>query len=102
MKTLAAGPERLFALCLQVAFSLVVLQAFLRRDHRWLAYAIVLHFVVDFAVVVVQLAAGALFSEIVSGAFAAAALVMIARLRTGEAIESVQSSPIKDVTQAPS
>ena len=81
-KALAFGVERLFALCTQVALSLVVLQAFLRRNLRWLGYAIALHFAVDFVAVMALRAAGALIAEIAVGAFAAASLVLIVRLRS--------------------
>ncbi len=101
-KVLAGGVERLFALCVQVAFSLIVLQAFWRRSLRWLAYAIALHFLVDLVAVIAARAAGALVAEIVIGAFAAGALVIIARLRNVEPPASAQSSPITEVTAAPS
>jgi len=93
MTALMGGVERIFALCIQVALSLIVLQAFWQRNLRWLAYAIALHFVVDFAAVMAARLAGALLGEVVVGAFAAAALVVIARSH---------SSPITEVTAAPS
>ena len=91
-RALAGGVERIFALCMQVALSLIVLQAFWRRNLRWLAYAIGLHFVVDFVAVMVARLAGALFGEIAIGAFAAAALLVIARARHLEPVASVGSS----------
>jgi uncharacterized membrane protein YhfC len=99
---LAGGVERLFALCIQVALSLIVLQVFWRRSLRWLAYAVGLHFVVDFVAVMVARLAGALFAELVVGAFAAAALVVIARLRNVQPIASDESPPRTEVTTAPS
>src|SRR5215472_11520453 len=101
-KALAGGVERLFALCIQVALSLIVLQAFWRRNLRWLAYAVVLHFVVDFVAVMVARLAGALLAEVVVGAFAAAALVVIARLRNLEPVASAGSAAMTDETAAPS
>lgn len=101
-RALAGGVERLFALCIQVALSLIVLQVFWRRSLRWLAYAVGLHFVVDFVAVMVARLAGALFAELVVGAFAAAALVVIARLRNVQPIASDESPPRTEVTTAPS
>lgn len=43
--------ERTSALAAHVGLSLIVLQAFVRGTKRWLAYAIALHFLFDFAVV---------------------------------------------------
>ena len=83
-QTLAGGIERLFALCLQVGFSVVVLQVFVRSQLRWLAYAMAMHFVVDFCAVVALKRGGALFAEALVGAFAVASLVLIARMRRSE------------------
>jgi len=101
-RALAGGLERLFALCIQVALSLIVLQAFWRRNLRWLAYAVALHFVVDFVAVMAARLAGAFFGEVVVGAFAAAALVVIARLRNLEPVASAGSAAMTDETAAPS
>ena len=83
-QTLAGGIERLFALCIQVGLSVVVLQVFVRNQLRWLAYAMAMHFVVDFFAVVALKRGGALFAEALVGAFAVASLVLIARLRRSE------------------
>jgi uncharacterized membrane protein YhfC len=94
-RSLLGGIERLFALCLQVGFSLVVLQAFLRNQLRWLAYAIALHFIVDLAAVTAAMRVGPLFGEIVAGAFAAGFLVLIARLRR---VDAAGPSPAPDAS----
>src|SRR5262249_55697635 len=102
IKALAGGAERLFALCIQVALSLIVLQAFWRRNPRWLACAVALHFVVDFVAVIAARLAGAFLGEVVVGAFAAAALAVIARLRKLEPLGSAGSSAMTEGTAAPS
>ena len=84
-RSLLGGVERLFALCLQVGFSLLVMQAFRRNQLRWLGYAIALHFLVDLAAVMAAKQSGAILAEVVVGAFAVAVLVAIARLRGLEA-----------------
>src|SRR5262249_1093349 len=40
--------ERVMAMTMHVAFSLVVLRAVVRRSLRWLALAVLFHFVIDF------------------------------------------------------
>ncbi len=79
--SLLGGIERLFAICLQISFSLLVLQAFLRNQLRWLGYALAFHFILDFAAIAAAKRAGPVFAEIVAGVFAALALVLIFRLR---------------------
>jgi uncharacterized membrane protein YhfC len=79
--SLLGGIERLFALCLQIAFSLLVLQAFVRNQLRWLGYALAFHFAVDLAAIAAATRVGPVFAEIVAGVFAAGALVVIFRLR---------------------
>jgi uncharacterized membrane protein YhfC len=82
--SLLGGIERLFAICLQVAFSLLVLQAFVRSQLRWLGYALVFHFAVDLAAIAAATRVGPVFAEIVAGVFAAGALMLIFRLREAE------------------
>ncbi len=98
-QTLFGGIERLFALCIQVGLSIVVLQVFQRNQLRWLVYAIAIHFVIDFVAVTAAKRGGILPAEIVAGAFAAAFLVLIARLRRAEVISS--AAPGQSPSAAP-
>jgi uncharacterized membrane protein YhfC len=82
---LAAGvAERVMAMTVHVALSLVVLQCFARRSMAWLAAAVALHFAVDFtgvggAVLVKDRGAWAAELAVVPGFLAAVAVIVRAR-----------------------
>jgi uncharacterized membrane protein YhfC len=78
---LVGALERVFALTLHLAFSLLVLQAFVRGSLRWLVAAIAWHAAVDAAAVfgVQHWSLGA--TEAVVAANAAVALLVILALR---------------------
>ena len=84
---LLGGWERVCALTIQVALSVIVLQVFLRGTLMWLGFALLAHVAVDGVTVAVpQLfadnrATGALVTEAVLTVFAAIALWVIVRLR---------------------
>ncbi|MBU6996488.1 MAG: YhfC family intramembrane metalloprotease [Theionarchaea archaeon] len=72
--------ERIFALCIQVGLSVLVLQCFLQKSFKYMGYAIGLHLIVDFlAVMLVQESIAA--AEGVTGAFAVLGLYIIWRFR---------------------
>ncbi len=73
--------ERLCTVGIQVAFSLLVLQCFLRGSPRWLYLAIGAHFLVDFVTMVAAPRLGPVATEGVIALFALGALYLIFRLR---------------------
>jgi uncharacterized membrane protein YhfC len=79
--------ERVMAVTVQVALSLVVLQSFVRESRRWLAIAIAGHFVVDFGSVAGAMLLrghGALVVELAVVPAAIAAVLVIRALRSSE------------------
>lgn len=89
---LLGAVERVFALCFHLSASLLVLQAFRRRNLLWLAAAILWHTALNFtAVFTIQYLTprlgtetAALATEAALAVFAAASLAIIFRLRTPE------------------
>ncbi len=75
--------ERLLALPIQVALSVLVLQAFVRRQPAWVALAVAFHALVD-AAAVLALPLGVYVTEAIVGGFALVSLVLILRLRRAE------------------
>jgi len=76
--------ERLFALCIQLALSLLVMQVFVRGRGRWLLFAFGWHALIDAGAVVVLGAGGAYAAEAVAGVAALISLAVIIRLREPE------------------
>jgi uncharacterized membrane protein YhfC len=105
---LLGAVERAFTLCFHLSASLLVLQAFLRRNILWFVAAIVWHTAVDAtAVFTIQYliprtgtTTAALVTEAVIGVFAALSIVIIFRLRTPEPVEIVPE-PLPPVGAAP-
>lgn len=90
--TLLGALERVFAICLHLALSVMVLQCFVRRNGWWLAAAILWHATVNatavftiryFAPIIGNNQAG-LLTEAVVAVFALLSLAIIFRLRTPE------------------
>jgi uncharacterized membrane protein YhfC len=81
LTALVGGVERIFALCIQVGFSVVVLQAFLRDDRRWLWGAIAGHAAVDFIAVALLKLGGILAAEAGIAALALCGVYALRRLR---------------------
>jgi uncharacterized membrane protein YhfC len=81
LNALAGGVERLFALTLQVGFSLLVLQAFTRNDRRWVWIAVAAHAAVDFAAVALMKLGGIALAEAALAVIAAGAAWLIWKLR---------------------
>ncbi len=73
--------ERLCTVGMQVGFSILVLQCFLRGSLRWLYLATGLHFLVDFVAVVATPRVGTVATEGILALFALGALYLIFRLR---------------------
>ena len=75
--------ERLLALPIQVALSVLVLQALTRRQPAWVALAVAYHALVD-AAAVLALPLGVYATEAIVGGFALVSLLLIALLRMPE------------------
>lgn len=103
--TLLGALERMFAICLHLALSVMVLQLFLRRNWLWLMAAILWHAVVNAtAVFTVQYTTpllgsnqAGLLTEAIIGVYALLSLVILFKLRTPEPepviIESLPPPP---------
>jgi uncharacterized membrane protein YhfC len=84
----AGAVERAMALTVHVALSLVVLQAFVRKSGKWVALAVLLHFLIDFTSVegtVLLKSYGALVQEIAVVPSLVLAVLLIRALRPKEA-----------------
>jgi uncharacterized membrane protein YhfC len=80
--TLLGALERLFTIPLHLACSVIVLQAFTRRQSRWLGLAILYHALVDgVAVFVTQVGFSAVGIEAVIGIFCVISIMIIYYLR---------------------
>lgn len=88
---LLGGIERIFTLVIQVSFSIIVLQCFLRNNRLWLLVAIGYHFFVDlvavmmthFVIPVLGMSYGLLATEGAIAIIALFSLAIIFRLRKG-------------------
>ena len=94
--------ERVFALCVQICCSVLVVQCFVRGGLRWLWIAVGYHFAVDLAAVfgaraltdILGETAGMVAVEGVVAAFAAISLVIVFRLAPeGPASERERAAP---------
>jgi uncharacterized membrane protein YhfC len=74
---LLSASERLFAICFHLSASLLVLQAFVRRNPVWLALAIGWHTIFDTVAVFTLVTWGAYFMESFIGLLALLSLVII-------------------------
>ena len=92
--TMLGALERLFTIPLHLAYSLLVLQAFIRKKIWWVGLAIVCHALVDgVAVFVSQIGFSALAIEGIIGTFAIGSMGIIFFLR--------QTAPQPDLVPAP-
>lgn len=88
--------ERIFALCLHLSLSVLVLQVFVRRQWIWLPLAVAWHALVDAAAVAAAPAIGPYWTEALIGGLAGLSLVIVAAMR------SRSGTPMEDVGAAPS
>jgi uncharacterized membrane protein YhfC len=77
---LVAVIERVFAMCLHIGLSILVLQCFLRGSWKYLGYAVGLHFAADFAALLIS-SKSIFLSEAAVAVFAVIALYIIWKLR---------------------
>lgn len=87
-EVLLGAVERLFALCLHLAASLLVMQVFIRRQWRWLAAAIMLHGGANAIVIFVTVRWNIFLAELALAFIALACLAIIFALRTPEPQEA--------------
>jgi uncharacterized membrane protein YhfC len=100
--TLLGAVERLFALCLHLSLSVMVMQAFTRKNRLWLGAAIAWHALTDACAVLGQGAGlGPLQLEGIVGAFALASLVIIFVLRPRRPEPVVEVAPSVILAGAP-
>ena len=81
-RTLFGALERLSAMCLQIALSVLVLQVFTRGNILWLFVAIGWHALVDAVAVYSLVTLGPEITELIVGIFAIGAILIIFLLRT--------------------
>jgi len=61
--------ERVMAIAIQIGLSIMVLESFRRKDLRYMAAAVLIHFTIDFAVLMV-VSYGVLYAELMTTGFA--------------------------------
>jgi len=81
MPLVGAG-ERILAIIIQIAFSVIIMHAFLYKKYYFIVYAFVAHLVVDFVAVYLNLRFGVLWAEISVIVFAGAGLAVILMLKS--------------------
>ncbi len=79
--TLLGAVERIFALCLHLACSVMVMQVFIRKQSRWLWLAIGWHALIDGLAVIAMAKWGAYATEAIAGVIAIISVVIIFALR---------------------
>jgi uncharacterized membrane protein YhfC len=80
MPLVGAG-ERLLTIVIQIAFSVLIMHAFLYRKYYFIVYAFLAHVVVDFVAVYLSFRFGTLWAEMSVMVFAAAAFAVIWMLK---------------------
>lgn len=85
---LLGAVERVWALALHLAASLLVMQSVTRRQWRWLLAAIGLHALFNGAALVIVNRVGPLATEVALGVFAVFCVLIILKLRDGDGGES--------------
>src|SRR5665811_1314350 len=80
MPLVGAG-ERLLTIIIQIAFSIIIMHAFLNKKYYFIVYAFIAHIIIDFVAVYLNFRFGILWAEISVVIFAAAALAAILLLK---------------------
>ncbi|MCP5097982.1 MAG: YhfC family intramembrane metalloprotease [Chloroflexi bacterium] len=88
--------ERLFAICFHLSASLLVMQAFVRNQKRWVLFAIGWHAVLDFIAVVGAVRLTPIMTEGILGIIALLSLVIIFKLRTAVP-EKIEPEPLPEI-----
>lgn len=94
--------ERLFAMTAQIALSVLVLQAFLRRQAAWIWLAVFFHALTDASALIAAHYFGVYWTEALVGLFAIASAGIIFAFRdSGSPTNSDSSSPVSAVPFSP-
>jgi len=86
--------ERLFTILIQISFSVLVLQAFLRKQFGWVVLAILYHAIVDASALVVMKYTTPYWVEGMVGVFALISLAIIVLLRKPEPEAEIKEEEI--------
>jgi uncharacterized membrane protein YhfC len=78
---LVGAGERVLAIAVQIAFSVLIMHAFLYKKYYFIIYAFLAHFVLEFVAVYLNLKLGILWAEIALIVFACIALAVILLLK---------------------
>jgi uncharacterized membrane protein YhfC len=73
--------ERIFAIIIQLALSVLVMNAFIKKRYYFITIAVIIHIVVDFTATYINYRVGTLYSEISVLVFALAGVATIIMLR---------------------
>jgi uncharacterized membrane protein YhfC len=98
-RALFGALERLSAMCIQIALSLLVLQVFTRGNILWLLVAIGWHALIDVLAVYSLVTWGSEITEIIIGIFAIIAILIIVLLKTPDPVERL-SEPLPEAGPA--
>jgi uncharacterized membrane protein YhfC len=82
--SLLGAVERFFTIVVQISFSVIVLQAFIRRKWGWVVLAILYHALVDASALIVMQLTNAYWTEGLVGVFALVSLLIILLFRQPE------------------
>ncbi len=91
--TLLGALERLFALPVQICFSVLVLQTFIRKQWFWVWLAVGFHALVDASAVVAQNLISPYITEAIIGVFGVLSVLIIFKLRSPEPVTSGPAAP---------
>jgi len=92
-QVLLGAIERVFALCLHLANSVIVLQVFTRRQFRWVWLAVAWHAIFNAVAVVANSTLGPYITEGLIGIGALISVLIIFTLRNEENLDIIESSP---------
>ena len=98
-ETLLGALERFFTIPVQIAFSVIVLQAFVRKQGFWVWLAVLYHAVIDASAVLLAPQIGMLPTEGVVAVFSLLSLGILFRLRQPEPAESLPTQPAAVVAE---
>lgn len=95
--------ERAMTIPVQITFSVIVLQTFIRKQWFWVWLAVLFHALIDTTTVLVMPAIGAYWTEALVAVFCAVSLLILFRLRSPEPPEPQPApvSPLPDVAGQP-
>jgi uncharacterized membrane protein YhfC len=99
--SLLGAVERLFTIVIQISLSVLVLQAFVRKQFGWVLLAILYHAIVDAAALIVLQMTNAYWVEGLVGVFALISLAIILLLRKPEPEPEVKEVDVVAPVQKP-